>query len=66
MTHAAAKAMPDPFTHCEGTGIEPVLLQQPESLQSDSEPTVGIQRRKCFEIGRFGFSGTSAPENSSF
>ena len=39
MTHAAAVATLDPLTHCTGLGIEPVLLQQPKPLQSDSQHT---------------------------
>ena len=27
---------PTPLTHCTGPGIEPLPLQQPEPLQSDS------------------------------
>lgn len=35
MTYTAATAVPDPLGLCEGLGIEPLLLQQPELWQSD-------------------------------
>ena len=39
MTYATDAAMLDPLTHCARPGIEPRAPQQPEPLQSDSQPT---------------------------
>ena len=36
VTYAAAAATLDPLTHYTGPGMEPLPLQQPEQLQSDS------------------------------
>ena len=36
VTYATSVAMPDPFTHCAGMGIEPGPPQQPKPLQLDS------------------------------